>query len=105
MGWSKNQIDLSILNRVLPEFDPISAGEAGPDIQYKAIDSRTGDIFLISHPSHWKTEIDMKGNHIKIRPIPELKMTYDEACKAAQRGTAAEFRSSRRSKKEDIFSI
>lgn len=74
-------IDTSILDRVLPEYKKISEAPEydNPEVRYKSIDPRSGDIFLIANPCTWIEVSDEKGRTILRRPKPALEMTYSEA--------------------------
>ena len=81
MAYDNNKLDLSILYKVLPEYFVIGEGDkdGAKDVPYKAIDSRTGDIFLIQHPKFWASETRLDGSFWKIRPKPKFMMSYEQA--------------------------
>ncbi len=54
------------------------------EIRYKAIDTRTGNIFLIANPAAWEFHIDDHAREFKVRPAAVLEMTYAQAKKAAE---------------------
>lgn len=93
-------VDLSIIERVLPEVPKVSEAPSDVDLdarRYKAIDTRTGDIYLVGNPHCWITFIDDKGRTWKRRPAIEIALTYSEAQSAATFTTASTRKSGRRS--------
>lgn len=104
----------SVLYAVLPEYKPISAAPYSfsslpKDLQvafnsdsqaferfkiqeakrrYKAID-KFGRVYLIQNPWCWKS-FSKLGNETYFRPLPEVKMTWEQAKTAARRAIPAD---------------
>lgn len=71
--------DLTIINKVLPDYESVSKVKSPVEGQlYKAID-RSGDIYLIEHPTVWREKVDEKGRMTRMRLKPQLAMKYEDA--------------------------
>lgn len=80
-----------LLKTVLPQYQFISEAPKTPnDYQrqqekhkkYKATDS-AGNVYLIQNPAAWEDDFRDDQQPIKIRPKPELIMTFADLKKAA----------------------
>lgn len=85
-----SNIRLEILDQVLPNY-PSAANmpteHDTPGTLYKSMDSRTGDIYLITNPVSWRAAKALDGTTTRFRPRPRLVLTYANAIKEAANTT------------------
>lgn len=90
------EIDLTIIDRVLQGYKKVPTDPPSLDSdrdawevrerekRYKAIDSKSGIIYLISNPAAWRSYYNQSGSLVRVRPAPQQVLTYAEAQKQAQ---------------------
>lgn len=64
--------------KTIGEADALSEHERKSQ-KFKALDMKSGNILLVSHPDAWETKTDFEGREYKIRPIPIILSTHDDA--------------------------
>lgn len=83
MAYREKKINPDVLHNVYRDIPPISKCE---ELQYsnvkefKSMDLKTGDIYLITSPIYWERWIEKEtGRSWAQRPQPRLLCTYDDA--------------------------
>lgn len=87
MSFSKSTNDYEIVfKKVYQEYTPISKCREVEQSQYKALDYKTGDIYLIPNPNNYKTRTDEEGRVFAMVEKPKLLITYEAAKKMLKNG-------------------
>jgi hypothetical protein len=72
MSFKRTELSSSVLDGVLVDYKKISQAPDDPSDTrlYKALDQRSGEVYLVTNPAAWARRADADGRTTLIRPMP-----------------------------------